>query len=151
MGRAKKPRAVTEVAEAPPANDAPFPEELPEQQPAEIAHALVGPDRVDNYDRLARQREAFGDVAVPQPPAPAPPAQAQPLRRPAPRRVSAEVVKAETALINLERRREDSLAHAETVWAGKRVLLLKSFPADVLAALQAMGVLQGEELEAIGD
>jgi hypothetical protein len=61
--------------------------------------------------------------------------------RAVPRRVSAEVVKAETKLIALERRRQDSLAHAEAVWAAKRVVLLESFPEDVRAALVAMGVL----------
>lgn len=148
MGRARKPRVVTGGA-APAANDAPskFRDEAEPiedlmpgfatfvgEEPAELAHALVGPDRATNYDRLA----------VPPPPAPV-----QAPRRPAPRRVSAEVVKAETALLNLARRREDSLAHAESVWAAKRVALIRSFPADVLAALDAMNIVEGEELEGL--
>jgi len=134
-----------------PANDAgqsvAFPEggdAFPEAfAPAELAHAVVTPERVNNADRLARQGLAFGDAAPPR---------AAPQRA---RRVSAEVVKAETALLSLGRRRKESLGHAETVWAGKRVALIKSFPADVLAALEAMGVLafgdDGQEVEAVGE
>lgn len=79
----------------------------------------------------------------------APPTASAPKPRAVPRRVSAEVVKAETKLLSLERRRQESFAHAETVWAAKRVALIRSFPADVLAALEAMNVLAGDELEAI--
>jgi len=61
------------------------------------------------------------------------------------------VVKAETRLIGLERRRRQSLAHHGAVWAAKRAALIESFPRDVLAALLAMNVLEGEEIEEDGD
>lgn len=76
-------------------------------------------------------------------PLPTPPARRSP--QPGPRRVSAEVVKAETKLVNLERRRQESLAHAERVWADKRVALIQGFPPDVHAALRAMGVLREDD------
>jgi hypothetical protein len=128
---------------AAPANDDAFPEEAPESGPSEPAE----PERVSNAERVARQGRVFGDAeqrvdgkAL---------AALTPKPRAAPRRVSAEVVKAETKLLALERRRQDSFAHAEAVWAAKRAELIRSFPADVLAALLAMNVLDGEELGAI--
>jgi hypothetical protein len=123
------------------------PESVDSLRPAIPTPPLAAePERVGNTERLARQRAAFPSVAAPSP-------------RPAPRRITAELVKAETLLVRLERRRQDSLAHAETVWAGKRVALIKSFPADVLSALVAMHViellevdeLEGEEIEEDGD
>jgi len=74
-----------------------------------------------------------------------------PVPRPPLRRISAELVKAETKLLALERRRRQSAEHHECVWAEKRAALIKSFPADVLAALEAMAVLEGEEIEALHD
>lgn len=68
-------------------------------------------------------------------------------RAPTQRRVSAEVVKAETKLLSLERRRKESLEHHDEVWASKRALLIQGFPGDVLGALEAMGVLVEDESE----
>lgn len=120
MTRRKAPAAQTA-----PANDA-FPEEVVEPElPAPV------------IDLMAALVTSLEPAQAPAPAAPKP--------RAAPRRVSAEVVKAETKLLALERRRQDSLAHAETVWAAKRVALIESFPEDVGAALVAMGVLTKEE------
>jgi hypothetical protein len=121
----------------------PFPDEEAESVDAlrpviPTAPIAAEPERVSNGERVARQREAFGA-------APAPAARTAP--RPAPRRITAELVKAETLLVRLERRRQDSLAHAETVWAGKRLALIKSFPEDVSAALHAMNVLGDADFE----
>jgi hypothetical protein len=88
-----------------------------------------------NTERVARQRQVFGAVAE------------RAAHEPAPRRITAELVKAETKLVALERRRRQSLLHHECVWAEKRTTLIRSFPADVLAALLAMNVLDGEEVE----
>jgi hypothetical protein len=104
------------------------------------------PARLSNTEKMARQRQVFGAGDEGELRA----AVAHATRVPRRRIITAELVKAETALVRLERRRQDSLAHAETVWAGKRVALIKSFPRDVLAALDAMNVLDGDELEAIG-
>jgi hypothetical protein len=111
--------------------DAPaFPEETPEPSDAEpLNPAVFGQDR-EKYLR---------DQAV------APAVAAKPARLPAQRRVSADVVKAETRLLSLERRRQESLAHHDAVWSGKRAALLLSFPDDVHAALVAMGVLVEDE------
>ena len=117
-----------------------FPEGEPEEEPVEPMP-------------LAKATPPANNVA---PPLMGPPASATPSpgaavprapQRPAPRRVSADVVKAETKLIALDRRRAESLAHHETVWAQKRALLIASFPGDVLAALEAIGVLQSDEIE----
>jgi hypothetical protein len=91
-------------------------------------------------------RAAKSPVTVTAPPV-TPPA-AKP-RAPTQRRVSAEVVKAETKLLSLERRRQESLAHHDEVWAGKRASLLLSLPGDVLAALEAMKVLSADEVAAV--
>jgi hypothetical protein len=91
----------------------------PATQPDELAPALVEP------------AEPFAHRAGPA----------------APRRITVELVKAETQLVRLERRRQESFAHAETVWAQKRAALIKSFPRDVLAALLAMNVLEGDDVE----
>lgn len=95
---------------------------------------------VANTERLALQRTAFPSTA-PKPPA----------RAPAYRRITAELVKAETQLVRLERRRQDSADLHERTWRGKRLALIRSFPADVLVALQAMNVLDGAEIEESGD
>jgi hypothetical protein len=133
--------AFPEEVAAPPAKDTALPPSagyepddgtFPDDEPSELADALVGPEQVANADRVTRQRLAFGGAAPAKP-------------RAAPRRVSAEVVKAETKLLALERRRQESFAHAETVWAQKRVALILSFPEDVTAALVAMGVLGAED------
>jgi hypothetical protein len=117
--------------------DAPtFPEEL-DAEPLNPA--------VFGHDRQAYLASNQADAAVPAPPVAAKPV-AKP-RLPAERRVRAEVVKAETKLLSLERRRQESLAHHEEVWASKRAALLQSFPDDVHAALVAMGVLvEAEDL-----
>jgi hypothetical protein len=69
----------------------------------------------------------------------------QATRLPAQRRVSSEVVKAETRLLSLERRRQESVANHDAVWSSKRAALLASFPDDVHRALVAMGVLVEDE------
>lgn len=94
---------------------------------------------------------APGDLPLPPPSAPTPvegTPQPRSPRAPTARRVSALVVKAETALLALERRRATSLEHHERSWAGKRAALILSFPADVRAALEAMNVLDGSALGA---
>jgi hypothetical protein len=87
-------------------------------------------------------------VAAAPAPAPTPPVASKP-RAPTQRRVSAEVVKAETKLLSLERRRQESLAHHDEVWAAKRALLIASFPGDVLGALEAMSVLEADEVASV--
>jgi hypothetical protein len=88
-----------------------------------------------NTERVARQRQVFGA---------APPRAARP---PAHRRITAELVKAETKLVTLERRRQASADLHERTWRQKRLALIKSFPGDVLAALHAMNVLEDEDID----
>jgi hypothetical protein len=88
-----------------------------------------------NTERVARQRQVFGD---------APPRAARP---PAHRRITAELVKAESALVRLERRRQDSADLHERTWRHKRLALIKSFPGDVLSALHAMNVLEDADID----
>jgi hypothetical protein len=119
------------------------------------------PARLSNAEKVARQRQVFssGDEdELPDDPRMArqlagleaeQSALTAPKPRPAPRRITAELVKAETLLVRLERRRQDSLAHAETVWAGKRRALIESLPADVVAALIAMHVLEDADIEGL--
>jgi hypothetical protein len=59
-----------------------------------------------------------------------------------PRRISAEVVKAETKLIQLERSREESLRNHALSWDAKRTAYIQALPEDVRAALVAMRVLE---------
>jgi hypothetical protein len=110
----------------------------PATQPDELAPALVEPAepvRLSNTEWVALQRQAFGD---------APPRASRP---PAHRRITAELVKAETALVRLERRRQDSADLHERTWRQKRLALIRSFPGDVLSALHAMNVLDGVEIQ----
>jgi hypothetical protein len=112
-----------------------FPDE--EQAEPESAH-------LSNTERLARQRAAFPEGLPAAPlPTPAPPR----ARPPAHRRITAELVKAETQLVRLERRRQDSADLHERTWRQKRLALIRSFPSDVLAALHAMNVLDGVEIQ----
>jgi hypothetical protein len=89
-------------------------------------------------------------VAAPVPALAPPPAPARVRRLPA-RRISAEVVKAETRLLDLDRRRSESLEHHERSWADKRAALMASLPKDVLAALEAMGIIDKANGGSVGD
>jgi type IV secretory pathway VirB10-like protein len=94
--------------------------------PDELADALV--------QALPLPPEAPAPVAAP-PPAP-------PQRQ---RRISAEVVKAETKLIQIERSRDESLRNHAQSWDAKRSAYISALPADVRAALVAMRVLEPGE------
>jgi hypothetical protein len=115
---------VTPIREDAPA----FPEELEAEQLPVVDLAAM------NRGRATVGMSPLQPSDLPTPPVAKP-------RAPAQRRVSAEVVKAETKLLSLERRRQESLAHHELVWASKRADLILSFPVDVSASLIAMGVL----------
>lgn len=65
--------------------------------------------------------------------------------RATPRKVSAEVVKAETRLINMERAAQASLVACEQRWADKRRELIQGLPADVQAMLLAGGVIDEDD------
>lgn len=70
---------------------------------------------------------------------------AAPAAPPRERRVSAEVVKAETKLIQLARNKAESLRHHAASWDTKRSSYIGALPADVRAALVAMKVLPAGE------
>jgi hypothetical protein len=124
-----------------PSNDDAFPED----GEAEPIYSSSAAER--ETATRAMQAVIVAKDAAPVAPPVAPPRQAP--RQPAQRRVSAEVVKAETKLLSLERRRQESLAHHDEVWASKRASLLLSFPGDVLAALEAMKVLSADEVAGV--
>jgi hypothetical protein len=112
--------------------------------PDELAHALVQPMQPMQPEFVAG---ADGGLLAPEmrrgPYGPELPATPQ-----RPRRISAEVVKAETKLIQIERSRDESLRHHALSWDQKRASYIRTLPDDVRAALVAMKVLGADDGEA---